>query len=391
MRIVVVGAGIAGLTAALALSGRGHGIAVIERRTGFGEPGAGIQLSPNATGVLDGLGLGPALARIASEPSGITIRSLRSGREIGRVALGPRMRRLHGAPYLSVARADLHTILLDAARSRPDIRLRVGREVLSVTNEADEIGIGIGSSGGSREEIAADLLIGADGIGSGIRRHLGDGRQPAATGYAAYRATIAAGALPAGFDPQDGGLWLGPGCHLVHYPIDGGRRLNVVAVARRSGVLDGWSQAASRTEVLAGFGRAPREVADLIGSAESWSAWSLCDLPVRSLGSGRTVLIGDAGHPILPYLAQGGALAIEDAGVLGRLLGPDPSAVAEALRAVRHARLGRVRRVQNQARRNGRIYHASGPVALGRDLVMRRLGPDGMTDRYAWIYGWTPP
>ncbi|TDR93089.1 FAD-dependent oxidoreductase [Enterovirga rhinocerotis] len=391
MRIAIVGAGIAGLTSALAFSGRGHEITLLERRTGFGETGAGIQLSPNATGILLSLGLGPALRRCACEPDGMTIRALRDGRRIGGVAFGPSMRDRFGAPYLALSRSDLHTILLDAVRARPDILIRVGRGANAVSERDGVAQIEGESAGGQQGSVVADLVIGADGVVSRMRASLGEDVPPAYSGFAAYRAVLPAEARPAGFGPDETGLWLGPGAHVVHYPVAAGRQLNLVVVASRPKPSEGWSREASPDEVMAALARAHPDLRALAGRAEAWSAWSLFTHTARRLGRGRVALVGDAAHPVLPFLAQGGGLAIEDAAHLAALVGSDPAAVPDAVAAYARARLPRVRRVQQAARSNGRVYHASGLVALGRNLVMRRLGPEGMRERYAWLYGWTPP
>lgn len=389
-RVAIVGGGIAGLAAALALSGRGFAITVFERRTGFAETGAGIQLSPNASRVLAALGLEPALRRVAIETQAVAVRSLASGRKIGEVALGAAMRRRFGAPYWSVARADLHTVLLDAVRGRRDVALRFGRTCSSLDDGAEAVTLAIETASGARESVEADLVVGADGIGSRVRPAIGDSRVPGYSGYLAYRATVPAEALA---DPELGrtsGLWLGRRAHLVHYPIASGRRVNIVAIAEGRDPLEGWSAPVAAEIVRAAFDQACDPIRALVALPTEWSAWSLDELPVQLMGRGRVALVGDAAHPVLPYLAQGGGLAIEDAAVLAAALGHGAD-IPGAITAYARDRLPRVRRVQAAARRNGFAYHTSGPPAWIRDRVVARLGPDGMRERYAWLYGWTPP
>lgn len=391
LRVAIAGAGIGGLTAALAFARGGHDVTVLERRTGFGEGGAGIQLSPNASRVLIGLGLGPALDRVASEPERMVVRDLVSGRVIGQMRLGDFARERYAAPYWFVGRSDLHTALLDAVRSQPSIRLRVGRSFSSLAQLPSGIEVMCEAGTGSLDRLEADLLVGADGLWSRTRAALGDQRPPEASGFVAYRSTIAREAAPPDLQGNEGGLWLGPGRHLVHYPIAGARLLNVVAVERMAGTLSSWSSPVEAERVSRAFGRAAPALRDLIRAGTDWSAWSLYDLPLGSMTGERVALIGDAAHAALPFLAQGGALAIEDAVSLASEVGKSPDDVPVALQRYSAARHGRARRVQAGARRNARTYHAGRLVGAVRNVVMRRLGPEGMTARYGWIYGRPSP
>ncbi|MDJ1159405.1 FAD-dependent monooxygenase [Chelatococcus sp. SYSU_G07232] len=389
---VVAGAGIGGLTAALSLARRGVAVTVLERRTALEEAGAGIQLSPNASRVLIDLGLGPALARQAVEPDRVVIRAVGSGRTIGGIALGRHMRERYGAPYWVIHRADLHTILLDAARSLPNLRLLVGRRVESLREENGQALVGIATASNGQDVLPASLVVGADGVWSAVRPALGDGRAPQYRGYAAWRTTIARAAAPAAFrDANETGLWLGPEAHVVHYPVSGGRKLNIVAVLRGDKPLDGWASPGERDQLLHRFRKAAEPLRGLLATAPEWLVWSLYDLPAsRRWSRGRATLLGDAAHPVLPFLAQGGALAIEDASVLARELAARPGDVPAALALYEAARRPRAQRVQEGARSNARAYHLAWPLSMARDAVIRRLGPEGMVARYDWLYGWRP-
>jgi salicylate hydroxylase len=388
--VAVVGAGIGGLTAALALAHRGHAVTLIERRTGFSEAGAGIQLSPNANRVLAELGLGPALRRAATEPDRVVVRAQTSGRVIGEVALGAAMRERFGAPYAVVHRADLQTIMLDAVRSRPNVRLLMGRSAVAAGQDAVSATLTVERAGGARETLEANVIVGADGLWSTVRAAIGDRRPPVYRGATVWRATLPREAAPEELSSNETGLWLGHARHVAHYPIAGGRLVNIVAIERRKKPVEGWSAPGDPAELLSAFTQAAPSLRRLLEGPPAWRLWSLFDLPAHSMARGRIALLGDAAHPVLPFLAQGGALAIEDAAVLAATLadGSDPAA---ALRRYAAARLGRARRVQTAARRNGFAYHAAGPVAWVRDFIIRRSGPQGMAERYAWIYGWRPP
>jgi salicylate hydroxylase len=386
---IVAGAGIGGLTAALALARRGWSVTIVERRTGFSEVGAGIQISPNASRVLMDLGLGPALRRAASEPSRVVVRALRSGRRIGGVALGPFMRERFGAPYYVIHRADLQTLLLDAVRGQQRITLLLGRFATGVRDGPGQAEVAIAKAGGAQATLTADLAVAADGLWSKLRAFLGDTVAPEYQGFAAWRATVPHAEAPAELAGEETGLWLGRGGHVVHYPIAGGRLLNLVAVERRPEPVEGWATPGAREELLKSFGDAAQPLRELLSAPREWLLWSLFDLPAAQMAKGRLALLGDAAHPVLPFLAQGGALAIEDAAVLASALAQAPN-VPAGLEHYARARLPRTRRVQAAARRNGWAYHTGGVPAFVRDCVLARLGPAGMAERYAWLYGWRP-
>ena len=388
--VTVVGAGIGGLTAALALSRIGRQVTLVERRTGFTEVGAGLQLSPNAMRILGELGLAQAVARQACEPQRVVIRSVRSGREIGEVAQGPYMLKRFGAPNYVIHRADLQTILLDAVRAQPNIRLLMGRTLEYLDQQDGHVTLGFTRSGAKREDITSALVIGADGGWSKTRPLIGDSRSPAYQGYVAWRATIPRKEAPPELAGEETGLWLGRNGHIVHYPVSAGRSFNIVVIRRQPKAASGWSEPGERMQLLEAFRNAAPGLRRLLETPREWLLWSLHDLPARTLAQGRVALIGDAAHPVLPFMAQGAAMAIEDAATLMRSLQASPSEPEAALAQYARTRLTRVRRIQDTARRNGRIYHSGGVMAFGRNMVMRRLGPQGMAERYGWIYDWRP-
>jgi salicylate hydroxylase len=383
---VIAGAGIGGLTAALSLARRGIAVTVVEKRTGFGELGAGLQISPNSGRVLDALDLALPLKRVGVASHGLTVRHWADSGEVLAMPYSPERM---ATPYRMLKRSDLHTVLLDAARAMPNIRLIVGRGVEEVGQGADGVTVGLAGRDGVGETLSALGLIGADGLWSRVRDLTGDAVQPLFTGYEAWRTVLPARAV----DKPRVTLHLGSGRHAVHYPVGGGREINLVVLRQAKEAREGWSREgdpAIVTDHLAGAAPALR---DLAGAAQGWQVWSLFDRKPAAMASGRIALTGDAAHPVLPFLAQGASLAIEDAAVLARLLaealGRDGAAgVPAAFAAYARARAGRVARVQAESRNNGRNYHMGWPLSLARDFALKRLGPEGLRDRYGWLYDW---
>lgn len=394
--IVIAGAGIGGLTAALALAARGFRIVVLEKAERLEEVGAGLQLSPNASRVLVELGLTERLKLRAVVPEAVSIMSARAGGELLRMPLGDVASAQAGAPYWVVHRADLQAALAGAVFDHPDIDLKLGATFEDVAPHARGLTI-VHRSGTIRRSDLASALIGADGIWSTVRQHLFPEVQPRFSGLIAWRGTLDATQLPKDHIARRVQLWMGPNAHLVAYPIAGGRQINVVAVLPGTWNRPGWSTPGDPVEVMDAFAapRWPPSARMMLAAVDTWRKWALFDLPEGFPWSkGPVALLGDAVHAMLPFAAQGGGMAIEDAAVLARHLNIETAEsatdIAAALKDYGRARQARVRRVQRTARQQGRIYHLSGPLAMARDLAIRALGPERMLARQDWIYRWRP-
>jgi salicylate hydroxylase len=232
-------------------------------------------------------------------------------------------------------------------------------------------------------------LIGADGLWSAVRAKLGDRRPPRFRSRTAWRALVPADRVPPQAREAATVLWLGPDAHLVHYPVQGGRMINLVAIVGDDRRISGWSAAGRRADLVARFRGWHKEARTLIETPESWLKWSLYDRPhPRPWGEGPVTLLGDAAHAMLPFLAQGGAMAIEDAAVLASCLARHSENPAVALRLYEGLRRRRTARAQRAARTNGRVYHLKGPAALARDLALIAMGGSRLLGRYDWLYDW---
>jgi salicylate hydroxylase len=391
--IFVAGAGIGGLTASLTMAARGFRVVVLEKAERLEEAGAGLQLSPNASRVLMGLGLKERLYR-AVTPEAISIMSARAGGEIARLPLGEAASTRAGAPYWVVHRADLQTALAGAVRDHPDIDLRLGWQFEDVAAHAKGLTV-VQRSGSARHQEVALALIGADGIWSAVRHHLFPEMQPQFSGLIAWRGTLDAKQLPREFTAPRVQLWMGPGAHLVAYPISSARQINVVAVVPGTWNRPGWNAPGEGQELKSIFdaSRWPGPARMLIGAVDVWQRWALFTMPEDvEWTSGSIALLGDAAHAMLPFAAQGGGMAIEDAAVLAKVLSEGAletaAQVGASLRRYEKLRRSRVIRMQRAARSAGRTYHLAGTLALARDLTIRALGPNRMMARQSWIYDW---
>ncbi|MCC7251013.1 FAD-dependent monooxygenase [Hyphomicrobium sp.] len=387
-KVLIAGGGIGGLATALALARRGIASTVLERRLLFGEDGAGIQIGPNGTRILEMLGAASALKPRVTAPDALRILDAATARPLGTFPLGRWIAERHGAPYWVAHRRDLHNALLVAAEREPLIRLRMGFDVTVV----EEMGDTVTAVSSAADEARGDALIAADGAWSILRRDAFAAGTPVYTGKCAVRVVLPIEEVPEALNRTEVHLWLGPDVHVVHYPVSAGHGVALVAVFDDRQVAADWSAPCDRAWVMARTtGFAPL-LQDLLAKPEHWRRWSLMRLARRPrVAVGRTALLGDAAHPVLPFLAQGGVMALEDAVVVADALATDPGDPAHALAAYARRREARVRRVAQASRMNGVIFHLSGRMAAARNMVLARTPPERFMRRYDWLYGWTPP
>ena len=381
--ILVAGGGIGGLAAALALARKGRSVHVLESSADFREVGAGIQLGPNVFRMFERLGLTEAINASAVFPGSLVMRDGLSGEEVTRIPLGDAFRARFKYPYAVIHRPDLHQAILEAVRRSPEVVLTPSAKVTGFEDLGERVLVK--SEGGESFEGAA--LIGADGLWSRVRAQLLHEGKPRVSGHIAYRAVLRMPEVPEHLRSNDVVLWAGPKTHLVHYPLRRGELYNLVVVFHSNRYEEGWDTYGDPEELRERFRGQRPEVLELMAMVDAWKMWVLCDRdPVSQWSRGRVTLLGDAAHPMLQYLAQGGCMAIEDAVVLADQLDAAHGDFAAAFLAYQQQRYLRTTRVQLTARFYGDIYHAADAVRdLRRQLLAGRT-PEQAYNGVAWLY-----
>ena len=387
LRVMIVGAGIGGLSAALALARQGASVTVIEKAPALAEVGAGLQISPNASRVLHALGLSKDVDQVAFRPECVEGRTWKRGIRVSHVPLGRCVENRYGAPYLHIHRADLLGVLVRAVTTEPRVNLLLGTPFTAL--EASTDGVSVTSAD---LRFHADLLIGADGIRSAVRTALFGEAMPRFTGNVAWRLVVPAMGLPeAGVKPV-AGLWMGPGAHLVHYYLRRGSLLNVVAIVERDDWEDeSWSARGERDDLLRDFRGWHPVVGRILdrAPADGCYKWALFDRdPLPQWSKGAVTLLGDACHPTLPFMAQGACMAIEDAAVLAACLrNVDADAIPLALQRYESLRKPRTTAIQTGSRANAGLYHMRAPRSWVRNILMRHAGK-GLAAQAERLYGY---
>src|SRR5262245_16435209 len=387
--LLVIGGGIGGLATALAAARAGRRVHVIEKSPEFTEIGAGLQLAPNATRMLDRVGVLEDVLGLATFPKNLVMMDAVTGLPITRLDLGDAFRAHDGYPYIVAHRGDLLAAELKACRREPAITLHSGREAISVEQDADAVHVTC-QDGTSFD---CEAIVGADGLWSRVRRTVHDDGDPICAQYVAYRGTLPLSDAPPETDFNNMTIWVGPEMHFVQYVIHGGTLLNQVAVFRshrfRPGCddLDDWG---TPDELDTAFAPLCPVVRKAVGFIRRDRRWPMFDrLPIPTWTSGRITLLGDAAHPMLQYIAQGACQALEDAVCLGNAL-KRHSDWKDAFRAYEAERVPRTARVQRTARFFGDLKHLDGVGRSVRNALLQKRSADDF-DYFDFLYGYSPP
>ena len=387
--VLVVGGGIGGLAAALALARKGLKVRVFEQGSEFKEIGAGIQLGPNVYRMFEMLGLTDAIEHYSVHPDNMIMMDGLTGEQVIRLPVGgPEFRkRFGGYLYGVIHRADLHEVFLEACKGEKNVELNVLRKALRYEDSGEHVVVHMENG----ERVVGCALIGADGLWSRVRNQLLGDAKPRVSGHIAYRAVLPRAEVPEDLWQNNVVLWAGPKTHLVHYPLRRGELYNLVAVFHSDKYEEGWNVYGDPAELEQKFAAERPEVKRLLAKIDAWKMWVLCDRePVRDWSRGRVTLLGDAAHPTLQYMAQGANMAIEDAVVLAAYVELSGRDFAKAFRWYQDERYLRTARVQITSRYYGDLYHAAGVV---RELRNQFLAPkpgadpgDPSFEGIAWLY-----
>jgi len=393
--IIIAGAGIAGLTAAIAFARHGFSVQIYEQAPQLEAFGAGLQLSPNATHILRELGVLPDLLPYAVRPRAVELRDAATLKTLTAIQLGEAAEQRWKAPYLVVHRADLRSALLAVADRNDRIGLTTAARITGLQQHANWVEASVNSAG-SVSEVSANMLVGADGVWSAVRNMVRTAASSRFTGELAWRTTIAldesAGKVFAAIGSSDSvTAFLHPRFHLIAYPISKGAKINLVAFTKGERIADNWSGNADIKILTQAMRNTSPKLQELVNSAGVWTAWPLHSVdPNGSWTADRVALVGDAAHAMTPFAAQGAAMAIEDAALLADYVANDGK-LAKSLPLWERQRKERVNKVVRRGALNHLAWHAAGPVALARNLILKLRSPEQLAADLDWLYGWRLP
>lgn len=385
--ILIAGGGIGGLAAALGLARKGFRSIVLEQAPELGEIGAGIQIGPNAFHAFDWLGVGDAARAKAVYIDHLVLMDAVRDERVAAIPLDEPFRRRFKNPYAVVHRADLHMVLLDACRASDLIELRTSSSVERYEQDGASVTVTLGNGG----RLTGSALIGADGLRSKVRAQVVGDAQPRVSGHTTFRSVIPTEQMPDDLRWNAATLWAGPKCHIVHYPLKGGKVFNLVVTCHNDAAEAVAGVPVTKEVVYEGFSHIADRPKRIIERGENWKLWVLCDRdPTPNWVDGRVVLLGDAAHPMLQYLAQGACMALEDAVNLSHHMAETGGALDAAFPAYNRDRFARTGRVQLNSRLMGEyVYHPAGGQAALRNAVLGNSTREQHYDRVAWLYGVT--